>query len=130
MPEQLTKHPDVTLQVLGSGAAVCGPQGGAPQILTRCPSERFCKLPGGELCVYGLADAAQMTQLSAADWRALAQTVAPAPAAAPASAASPPAPTGGGGALLHGSAGLLVGLAIGAALAAAWLRRSAVRGSR
>ena len=76
MPEQLTKHPDVTLQVLKSGGAVCA-QGAPQEILTRCPAERFCKLPGGEVCVYGLPDAPQMTQPSAADWRALAQAVAP-----------------------------------------------------
>ena len=56
MPEQLTKHPDVTLQVLRSAGAQCG--NGAPQeILQACPAARFCKLPGGEICVYGLTDA-------------------------------------------------------------------------
>ncbi|CAG1016266.1 hypothetical protein BURC_01222 [Burkholderiaceae bacterium] len=71
MPEQLTKHPDVTLQVLRSAGAQCGTQ--APQeILTACPAERFCKLPGGEICVYGIADAPRMTQFVAADWRSLA----------------------------------------------------------
>ena len=72
MPEQLTKHPDVTLQVLKSTGAKCGE--GAPQeILTSCPSNRFCKLPGGEVCVYGLPDASKMTQISVAEWQALAQ---------------------------------------------------------
>jgi len=117
MPEQLTKHPEVTLQVLSSGGASCA-QGAVPEILTRCPAERFCKLPGGEICVYGLADAPRMTQPTAADWRALAQAVAP--------EAAPAAPHP----LLHAAAGLLVGLALGAAVAAALLRRSAARGSR
>ena len=56
MPEQLTKHPEVTLQVLRSAGAQCG-TGAPPTILKACPAERFCKLPGGDICVYGLADA-------------------------------------------------------------------------
>jgi hypothetical protein len=80
MPEQLTKHPEVTLQVLQSGGARCA-SGAAPEILTRCPAERFCKLPGGEVCVYGFADAPRMTQPGVADWQALAQVVAPPSAA-------------------------------------------------
>jgi uncharacterized protein YneF (UPF0154 family) len=85
MPEQLTKHPEVTLQVLKSAGAQCGQ--GAPQtILTRCPAERFCKLPGGEVCVYGLADAPRMTQITAVDWQGVQRAVSlPEPAAASAS---------------------------------------------
>jgi hypothetical protein len=112
MPEQLTKHPEVTLQVLQSGGARCA-TGAAPEILTRCPAERFCKLPGGEVCVYGFAAAPRMTQPSVADWQALVQAVVP------------PAATNGSAWLLHGGAGLLLGLAIGAVLTAALLRRSA-----
>ena len=48
MPEQLTKHPQVTLQVLRSSGAKCA-QGEAQDILTQCPAERLCKLPGGIL---------------------------------------------------------------------------------
>ena len=71
MPEQLTKHPEVTLQVLRSSGAKCGE--GAPQeILTKCPSNRCCKLPGGEVCVYGLPEAPQMTQISSTEWQAVA----------------------------------------------------------
>jgi hypothetical protein len=70
MPEQLTKHPEVTLQVLKSAGAQCGAVA-KPEILTACPAERFCKLPGGEICVYGLADATRMTQITAADWQVL-----------------------------------------------------------
>jgi hypothetical protein len=49
MPEILTKHPEMVLQVLNSQGAQCG-TGAAPKILTRCPPEKFCKLSGGELC--------------------------------------------------------------------------------
>ena len=69
MPEQLTKHPQVTLQVLRSSGAKCA-QGEAQDILTQCPAERFCKLPG-EICVFGLSDASRMTQITAAEWKAL-----------------------------------------------------------
>lgn len=87
MPEQLTRHPEVTIQVLRSAGASCAE--GAPQaILKTCPRERFCKLPGGEICVYGLDGARAMTQFTAADWQSLAPLVragapdSPAPAAA------------------------------------------------
>jgi len=79
MPEQLTKHPQVTLQVLRSSGAKCA-QGEAQDILTQCPAERFCKLPGGEICVFGLSDASRMTQITAAEWKALTPA---APSAAP-----------------------------------------------
>lgn len=109
MPEQLTKHPEVTLQVLRSAGAQCG-TGAPPAILTACPAERFCKLPGGEVCVYGLADAARMTQLTPGDWQALAQAV-PATAAGSAPAAIPGPP------LAWGAGLLLLGVAVG------WLLR-------
>lgn len=97
MPEQLTKHPEVTLQVLRSAGAQCGE--GAPQsILTQCPAQRFCKLPGGEVCVYGLSEASQMTQISASDWQAV----------LPAQQMAGP-PSAGGEALLIGGTGVLVG---------------------
>jgi hypothetical protein len=120
MPEQLTKHPEVTLQVLRSAGARCGTS--APQeILTRCPPERFCKLPGGEVCVYGFADAARMTQPTVADWQALAHLLLPAPA-------PPPATCAASAALLYGLPGLLIGAALAAMFAR--LRRSAAPGSR
>jgi hypothetical protein len=108
MPEQLTKHPEVTLQVLRSAGAQCG--AGAPQdILATCPVERFCKLPGGEICVYGLDDAPRMTQIGASDWRALLPAVSS--VAAPGSAAATTPPSGptldwplGAGLLLAGAA--------------------------
>ncbi len=66
MPEVVTKHPDVVKEVLASAGAQCGT--GAPQrILTRCPREQFCALPGGEICVYSVSDAGRMTQLSKAE---------------------------------------------------------------
>jgi hypothetical protein len=102
MPEQLTKHPQVTLQVLQSAGAQCG-VGAKQEILTACPPARFCKLPGGEVCVYGLPEAQQMTQITAADWAAL----------APAAALPPTAPTEG---LMPWSAvfaALVIGVAMG-----------------
>lgn len=107
MPEQLTKHPEVTLQVLRSAGAQCG-EGQPQMILQQCPKERFCKLPGGEVCVYGLPEAARMTQVSQAEWRGL---LPPAPAE--------PAP----GPWIPGGIGLLAGLLVGVAAMAAWRKR-------
>jgi hypothetical protein len=76
MPEQLTKHPEVTLQVLRSAGARCG-DGASQSILTQCPPQRFCKLPGGEVCIYGLTDAPGMTQISASDWQVVQQALHP-----------------------------------------------------
>ncbi len=112
MPEQLTKHPEVTLQVLRSAGAQCAE--GVPQdILTSCPTERFCKLPGGEICVFGLSDASKMTQITSAEWSALL------PSALPESPSTSESLTSE--ALLSGSLGLLAGVAIG--LAVSHLRR-------
>lgn len=73
MPEQITKYPDVTLKVLKEAGAVCGK--GAPQkILTQCPKERFCALPTGEMCIYGIDQIPQMTQITPQE---LAAVVAP-----------------------------------------------------
>lgn len=73
MPEQITKYPDVTLKVLKGTGAVCGE--GAPQkILRQCPAERFCSLPTGEICVYGINEIPQMTQITLQE---LAQVVYP-----------------------------------------------------
>ena len=121
MPEQLTKHPEVTLDVLRSAGVVCG-EGAAPQaILTTCPFDRFCKLPGGELCVYGLRDAASMAQITKADWQGLATILplfSPEPDAAPAAEHGPALQAAFAGV----GAGLLVGVAIGLAVAG-WRRR-------
>ena len=73
MPEQISKYPDVTLTVLKSAGAMCGE--GVPQkILTKCPASRFCSLPGGEICVYGINEIPQMTQFTTKD---LASAVCP-----------------------------------------------------
>jgi hypothetical protein len=63
MPEQITKHPDVTLQVLKGAGGRCG-EGVEKKILTKCPSERFCSFPSGEICVYGIPQINQMTQIT------------------------------------------------------------------
>lgn len=63
MPEQISKYPDVTLKILKEAGAICG-EGAAQKILTACPPERFCSLPTGEICVYGLDDIPKMTQIT------------------------------------------------------------------
>jgi hypothetical protein len=58
---------------LSEAGAVCGT--GAPQkILKQCPNDRFCSLPTGEMCIYGIKDIPQMTQIAPAE---LAQVVCP-----------------------------------------------------
>ncbi|MCT9118834.1 hypothetical protein N6G02_22060 [Cupriavidus gilardii] len=117
MPEQLTKHPDVTLQVLKSAGARCG-TGETPQILKACPAERFCQLPGGEICVFGLPDAARMTQITKADWQALTATMAGVtPTAAPGSSTAPATAPPMAASWLWIVVALVVGLILGAALA-------------
>ncbi len=106
MPEQLTKHPDVTMQVLRSSGGKCA-EGAVQDILTTCPAERFCKLPGGEICVFGLADASKMTQITAAEWRVLI------PSAASETARPPESFISEG---LSGGIGLLAGVVIGLAV--------------
>ena len=66
MPEVLTRYPDVTLKVLKGAGIQCG-AGSEPKILTACPPERFCQLSTGEMCVYGLDDVTQMTQIGPAE---------------------------------------------------------------
>ncbi|ALD90729.1 hypothetical protein CR3_1497 [Cupriavidus gilardii CR3] len=117
MPEQLTKHPDVTLQVLKSAGARCG-TGETPQILKACPAERFCQLPGGEICVFGLPDAARMTQITKADWQALTATMAGVtPTAAPGSSTAPATAPPMAASWLWIVVALVVGLILGAVLA-------------
>ncbi len=114
MPEQLSKHPEVTLQVLRSAGARCGTDAPPAQILGQCPAARFCALPGGEICVYGFDEAARMTQPTGADWALLRPLVAPQPVPAPpASVAAQPAW------LLGVLLALAVGVALGWALAQA-----------
>ena len=73
MPEQISKYPDVTLQVLRESGAVCG-QGAPQQILKQCPRDRFCSLKTGEVCVYGINDIPKMTQITTQE---LAKVVCP-----------------------------------------------------
>lgn len=115
MPEQLTKHPEVTLQVLRSSGAKCA-EGAKQEILTQCPAQRFCKLPGGELCVFGLSDASKMTQITAAEWKALVQSL-------PVTPATKTSDAGGAEVLLSGGSGLLAGAVIAVAVTRFWRRR-------
>ena len=73
MPEQISKYPDVTLQVLRESGAVCG-QGAPQNILKQCPRERFCSLRTGEICVYGINEIPKMTQVTTQE---LAKVVCP-----------------------------------------------------
>lgn len=66
MPELITKHPDIVLQVLGGAGARCG-VGELQRILKQCPPARFCATPRGELCVYGIEEIPNMTQITQAD---------------------------------------------------------------
>lgn len=63
MPEVISKYPEITIRVLEGAGARCGPEF-QPRILTKCPPERFCSLPTGEICVYGVNEIPQMTQIS------------------------------------------------------------------
>jgi hypothetical protein len=48
MLELFSSSPDAALQMLRSSGANCG----VPQDVPKsCPAERYCKLPGGEVCV-------------------------------------------------------------------------------
>jgi hypothetical protein len=73
MPEQISKYPDVTLEVLQGAGARCG-EGAKQQILTKCPRDQFCALPSGEICVYGIEQIPEMTQIKPQD---LARIVCP-----------------------------------------------------
>ena len=73
MPEQISKYPDVTLQVLRESGAVCG-QGAPQNILKKCPRDRFCSLRTGEICVYGINEIPKMTQITSQE---LAKVVCP-----------------------------------------------------
>jgi hypothetical protein len=106
MPEQISKYPDVTLKVLEGAGATCGR--GAPQkILTKCPANRFCALPTGEICVYGIDEIPRMTQIAPKE---LAQVVCPRADASPPVAGIP---AGADGPVL--GAVFLAGLVLGAA---------------
>jgi hypothetical protein len=63
MPEQISKYPEVTLRILKDAGARCG-EGVEQKILKKCPPEQFCALPTGEVCVYGIKEIPQMTQIT------------------------------------------------------------------
>jgi hypothetical protein len=50
--------------VLKGQGAVCG-KGATQKILTKCPTERFCSLKTGEICVFGINEIPKMTQIKA-----------------------------------------------------------------
>lgn len=66
MPEQISKYPEVTIQVLKGVGARCG-EGAEQKILMQCPRERFCALPSGEVCIYGIEEIPRMTQITRKD---------------------------------------------------------------
>ena len=73
MPEIVSKYPEVVLKVLKRSGVECGT--GKPQkILKACPAERFCSLPGGELCVYGTDEISEMTQIKMDDLVAVSES--------------------------------------------------------
>ncbi|KTC84943.1 hypothetical protein [Legionella brunensis] len=64
MPEIITKYPEAVFKVLKGANVQCG-IGDKQAILRNCPENRFCALPTGELCVYGIGDISKMTQIHA-----------------------------------------------------------------
>lgn len=63
MPEIVTKHPEIVFKILKEAHIKCG-TGENPTILKTCSSDKFCSLPTGELCIYGIKDVSQMTQIN------------------------------------------------------------------
>ncbi|MGH8652996.1 MAG: hypothetical protein ACREYE_12870 [Gammaproteobacteria bacterium] len=53
----------MTIEVLKGAGARCG-EGAEQKILTKCPQERFCALSTGEVCIYGIEEIPQMTQIT------------------------------------------------------------------
>lgn len=62
MPEIITKYPQAMIKVLKGANIQCG-IGDKQAILHHCPHDRFCSLPTGEICVYGISDISKMTQI-------------------------------------------------------------------
>ncbi len=113
MPEQISKYPEVTLKVLKGAGAVCG-EGVEQKILTQCPADRFCALPTGEVCVYGIEQIPQMTQITPME---LARVVCP---GAPQGVMFPPTLSTGGL--------MVIGVALDAGLVLGRLSRRSRRG--
>jgi hypothetical protein len=108
-----TENPRVGGSIPPLGAKCA--EGAKQEILTQCPAERFCKLPGGEICVFGLSDASTMTQITAAEWKALVQSL---PAARISSSDS-----GGAEVLLSTGSGVLAAAVIALAVTRFWRQR-------
>lgn len=66
MPEQITKYPEITIQILKESGARCG-EGVERKILKKCPPQQFCALPTGEVCIYGIEEIPRMTQVSTSE---------------------------------------------------------------
>lgn len=65
MPEVLTRYPDIVIDLLTGMGAKCGQ--GTPQILKKCPTDSFCQVPNGELCIVGLESSDKLTQFGVND---------------------------------------------------------------
>ncbi|HEX3035029.1 MAG TPA: hypothetical protein VHT73_07820 [Thermodesulfobacteriota bacterium] len=76
MPEIISKYPDTVLKVLSGAGARCG-EGVEQNILKECPPERFCSLPTGEICVYGIDEIPEMTQVTLSEIVAKAEDTPP-----------------------------------------------------
>ena len=66
MPDIITKHPDVVINILKNANIVCG-ENIKPSMLTSCPKDSFCTLPKGELCIYDVKDALHTSQITQLD---------------------------------------------------------------
>ena len=66
MPELVTKYPELALKELKDANVPCG-TGASQKILVTCPKDRFCALPTGELCIYGIKEVPRMTQITSLD---------------------------------------------------------------
>ena len=59
LPEIVTEHPGAVLHKLEAAGGRCGEEE-PREILVDCPPERFCAMPEGEICVYGIDEIPQM----------------------------------------------------------------------
>ena len=112
MPEQISKYPEVTLQVLKGAGGRCG-AGVEQKILTQCAPERFCSFASGEVCIFGLEHVSQLTQIEANDLAGALRTME-------------------GGMGLHGAGGLTATFVVGflAGVLACWRVSKRKRASR
>lgn len=66
MPEILTKYPEIVIKILQDEGIKCS-RGEQQKILVTCPKDHFCSLKTGELCIYGVEQFSQMTQIKKED---------------------------------------------------------------